>query len=74
MAVEHHGDATHEVPARGSDLDLLVAEPHHAQGLELAQLLEFGGEVFLELEQVRYFDGIEIDATLCLVMIQLQAQ
>src|SRR6476619_7417403 len=45
MAVEHHGDGTHHIPAGRRDLDALVVDAHQAQGFVVAQQLELRREV-----------------------------
>src|SRR5437763_15092831 len=42
VAVEHHRDGAHHVPAGRRDLDALVVDAHQAQGLVVAQQLELG--------------------------------
>src|SRR5688572_26279704 len=64
IAVEHHRDRAHEVPAGVRDLDAGLVDKQETHLLELAQLLDFGSEVLAEIQQPGKLDRFEQDLAL----------
>src|SRR5262245_63965496 len=62
VAVEHHADGAHEQPAARRHRDPVGVELDEAVAREAAQVGELGGEVLVEIDEVRKLDRLDRQA------------